>query len=662
MSSTTTYDVLLKYRLDNQATKGTESFAKSLSDARGHAEGLGSALGKIGGLVVGAFGIEKAGKALIGFNRDVQNAKISLTSMIEGGFGTSFQFAQAEADQLYNTFQKFSTQTPVTTAEMLDFSRNIAMSVTAAGGGFQDLIDVTEKGVVATKAWGLETTQSSMQIGEVLQGNIRTTDVFAQRLAAMSGKTLEEMRKMTAGDRLGLIKKVFSSDAVKDATTEFSTSFSGVVSTLEDKLMIIAGKIGLPLFKAITKEVGDWNVWIDKNQVKIERFAETVGTKLVSAFGVVKDVFTFLAEHASTLIKIGEVWAAVKIGQGLGGMLGSSLGSILRPGAALFAARSFAPSFGPYRNPEEMASMTTAPGAITGAKGALGAIGPALGAFAGGYAAGTALMDAGLRDSIAELTGANQSEAKVMERLERSMVMFDDAVKTSKQRLEGAFGQGIASTGVSANKDAALNMWRNQVNVLRDIQAGRVGGSNGAGYDAYFGKGYRRSAQKSAMEGVGFNPDQVNKLYGTGGDDKELRQAEIDRLQKLIDTLDGQQKLGMGAGAALYGGAFVQLTDYQQKTLNVQAAQLQVMTYVMRSVQNGIPLNIGEVLKILQENTADPTGKKKGKMADKPNTNITIHRIEVQSDDPDRFAFGMVRAFRDAAKNPSSALHALREG
>jgi hypothetical protein len=47
---------------------------------------------------------------------------------------------------------------------------------------------------------------------------------------------------------------------------------------------------------------------------------------------------------------------------------------------------------------------------------------------------------------------------------------------------------------------------------------------------------------------------------------------------------------------------------------------------------------------------------------EKPKVNINIQRIEVTTEDPDVFAFEMVDALRDAAMNPSSSLHALREG
>jgi hypothetical protein len=51
--------------------------------------------------------------------------------------------------------------------------------------------------------------------------------------------------------------------------------------------------------------------------------------------------------------------------------------------------------------------------------------------------------------------------------------------------------------------------------------------------------------------------------------------------------------------------------------------------------------------------------------AEKPKVTVHINRIEVASEDPDRFAFRMVNALRGAVKNPGgigSALHALREG
>lgn len=61
----------------------------------------------------------------------------------------------------------------------------------------------------------------------------------------------------------------------------------------------------------------------------------------------------------------------------------------------------------------------------------------------------------------------------------------------------------------------------------------------------------------------------------------------------------------------------------------------------------------------------DPSQATQLAKIEKPKINVTINRIEVATDDPDRFVMRMVGAFRNAAKNPSgigSSLHALGEG
>lgn len=51
-----------------------------------------------------------------------------------------------------------------------------------------------------------------------------------------------------------------------------------------------------------------------------------------------------------------------------------------------------------------------------------------------------------------------------------------------------------------------------------------------------------------------------------------------------------------------------------------------------------------------------------GGSAGRTNVNVTIHRIEAKSDDPERIVFGLHEAFMDIAKNPSQAANALYEG
>ena len=81
-----------------------------------------------------------------------------------------------------------------------------------------------------------------------------------------------------------------------------------LVGTL-DNLKIALGKVGLPLFKALTEEMKDWNKWLDANQDKVAEFGKTLSDGLVTGFRAVKSAVQFLVEHSDTIIAIGKVWA-----------------------------------------------------------------------------------------------------------------------------------------------------------------------------------------------------------------------------------------------------------------------------------------------------------------------------------------------------------------
>lgn len=63
--------------------------------------------------------------------------------------------------------------------------------------------------------------------------------------------------------------------------------------------------------------------------------------------------------------------------------------------------------------------------------------------------------------------------------------------------------------------------------------------------------------------------------------------------------------------------------------------------------------------KITEEDLSD---KKNNRRATQQQVNVKISKIEVASDDPDRFAFNLVSAFQDISKNPVQAANAIREG
>ncbi len=617
MSTTTTYDVALRYRLDDKAGKGADELAHKLGHAAHQSNELSHALGHLGALAGGALGIHGLYKGFVEFNKEVENAKISLTAMVEGGFGGSFQWARGQAEALFSEFQKFSQQTPMTTKEMLEFSRSVAMGVQGAGGSIKDIINVTEQGAVAAKAYGFEASLAGREITEMLQGNIKSTEPFTKALASAGHKSLEDLRAMTAEQRLVFLKSTLNSPALKDAVASMSTSFSGVTSTLVDKLEILMGKVGLPLFKAITNEVGDWNKWIDKNEVAIDHFASSVANGLVDAFHTVKEIFTFIYDHSDTFIAIGKVWAAIKIGNMLGGgLLGGSGG---------------------------LGGMLGNLGTSTSKLGVGQVLGPAMTAGLAGYELGKLMgldkVGESLGDWAAHLTGRTNKFADSIEQITESTKLLEQAQHDAATRM-GQEGFASRMQGVQDQRETQIAALSRALGTSEN--------------DTSFAGIQKQAAAKDALKAAGVTDMDINQAGGMRQLMFSLRdQSELTRKQQIETTGDTTGLMSLMNSSLM--------TDYQRQTLNEAKAQNELFGYMNMHLAKGIPVNISEVLDILRNNTADPEGKHKN-IAEKPKVNVTIHRIEVQSDDPDRFVFGMVQSFRDAAKNPSSALATLREG
>lgn len=243
--------------------------------------------------------------ALIGFNEAAQTARIGLSAMIQGNLGGSWDQAKKSAQGLYDEFQRFSVMAPVTTRDIMTFGKEVAVATFQAGGSLKDLTTITEQGVIAAKAFGYESSYASLELTEMLQGNVSNRMRFVKQLLGMVHVTEEEFRTFSAKQRLELTKKILTSPALKNAADEFKDSFAGVTSTLEDRLQILFGRVGMPLFKALTEAVAGLNAWLERNKETIEAVGVAIGSVLATAFDVLKTaingvvvVLGFLVEHA----------------------------------------------------------------------------------------------------------------------------------------------------------------------------------------------------------------------------------------------------------------------------------------------------------------------------------------------------------------------------
>lgn len=283
-----------------QYLQSQSAMAKAAQASQASHKGLLSTLGgvkssllsvqtAIGGYVA-SLGLHSAYEHLIGFNEEIQNAKISLSAMLQGNMGGSWEKAKTNAENLYLEFQKFSTTTPVTTQEILEFGRGVAVATFQAGGSIKDLTTITEMGTVAAKTLGANSQYAALELTMMLEGTVSHRMRFVQQLLGLAHVSMEQFRAMNAAQRLGTVKRVLTSEPMQQANKAMADSFTGVTSTLWDKLQIMLGKVGLPLFEGITAAVADINAWLERNKTTIEAIGKAIGGGLLDGFNTIKEL------------------------------------------------------------------------------------------------------------------------------------------------------------------------------------------------------------------------------------------------------------------------------------------------------------------------------------------------------------------------------------
>lgn len=298
MAQSTIYDVQVNYSMGGNARQGIKDVGASAQQAE---VSIGSLKGAILGIGA-ALGVGKAlsfGKeAFIGFNSMVEQSTISLAAqekMLKGG---KWSTAMENATGLFKHYQDVAKASVGETKDFLDMHKAIAAQVYRSGLSTKDLKEITKGAVITSQVLGERADMVALDIKQMLQGTINAKDRTAQILIASQGKTQEWFNKQSQKQRAAFVLKALQDPAIQAAAKQMEGSWAGVTSTLKDTLNIAFGKVGMPLFKALTAEVKGWNVWIENNGQKLEQYGRAFGAGLISALGTVKEIVAAIAPIA----------------------------------------------------------------------------------------------------------------------------------------------------------------------------------------------------------------------------------------------------------------------------------------------------------------------------------------------------------------------------
>lgn len=616
MSNSTIYDIRLKYTADDQATKKVAGLAAATERAQRSTFGLSKLLAGIG--VGTAFVAGK--KLLIDYNNQIDKMKIGMGTVISMQMKKPFTEARKEADLLVNRLQEVAKKSPATTKDFVEMANAIAPMAAMMGGGIGKIQKLTEGAVIAGMATGVRADVAALDVRQMLAGTVTQRDMMANQLLNAKGIAKDDFNAMGGAQRAQLTEEMLQDPALKKAADAFGKSFSGQISTFQDQMQIAFGAVGLPLMKSISGEVKKWNTWIEKNPAKIAAFSKTLSSGLVKGFEFLRGTAAFFVEHGDLLMGIAKTFMVFKATSMIGGTIGSVAAGINGMVGAL------------AKGTAGMVGVLQGNGGLIGKfSGLIGVLGGPMGVIKILGLLGTAAY--GLFQFFKDESDEKRKAGgkKMLETLGEQAVKDQARRKVLKQELESLDYErrsnkrdGKDTPGYEERRERRLNELTNM--------------------DRRYNSPEGKQTIANTLKTLG---EQYDGLISTSDGQGGAMTVDVQSLRHKLAGKEIDEKSGMAAlrALALMAGKDADaLLRNDEKSLTFYGAGQ--LAYPERYLDETNPEE-------WKDPAADPTSG---------DINITIQKIEVASEDPDRFVHGAIKAFERAAKNPTQAATTIPGG
>ena len=271
---------------------------QAFNGIRGKLAGLTSAVFSLRG----AFATIGAGlviKSFVSTGRSIEDLNVRLKQL----FGSTTEGAKA-----FDVMANFAAKVPFSLEQIQAASGNLAV-VAGDADRLSSILEITGNVAAVT---GLDFQQTAEQIQRSFAGGIAAADVFREKgvrnmLGFKAGATI------SAEETIKAFEKVFGKGGkFGSATDELSTTFTGTLSMLGDKLFNFKKNVaGAQFFDELKKEFSSLNKFIEQNTEDFEAIANAIGfilTKAVQGFaaavrGVARAV-SFLRNQYENLITL----------------------------------------------------------------------------------------------------------------------------------------------------------------------------------------------------------------------------------------------------------------------------------------------------------------------------------------------------------------------
>ncbi|MFH1568533.1 MAG: hypothetical protein ABIL09_11105 [Gemmatimonadota bacterium] len=334
-------------------------------------------LGRLSGVASGVLAVGAIGggvglvKTIIDIGSAAQNTELSMTGLLEKGFGVGFKRALSEAKKLRLEMKEAARTSPVTRGALEQSWQNMTLGLGKAGVGLKQQVRLAKGAALGDMRTG-RTGETARDVKQLLSGSASDVQIGNDMLKAAREDILRLVKQGKLKDAIDAIEGALAPS--KELSNAWGESFGGQMSTSKDNLDDVLKTAAQPLMKWLIRKTKEWGKWLKDNSHEVERIATAIGEGIVSAVEAVLDVVRWIADHWSTIASIAEIVATVWLvrmisnmgmlvaqsaqyalnmgraaatgmaGGGMGARLKGGLGKVGRAGAGLAGVASMASS------------------------------------------------------------------------------------------------------------------------------------------------------------------------------------------------------------------------------------------------------------------------------------------------------------------------------
>jgi hypothetical protein len=604
MSTSTVYDVKVKYSLDDKASAGVKGIGHAADKAGESVFSLHNAMKALA--IEKVFHIGK--ELLIDFNTEMTNLKIGMTTVMQMNMHMPFEKASAAADKLFDTFQAMAKKSPLLTKDFMEMASAIAPAISMAGGDVGKLEKFTQGALNAGLAFNVRPEQMSMDIQEMLAGNVRLTSRTARQLLASQGLDHNEFNQKSAGDRAKITEKILTDPALLKASERAAHTMAGEISTVKDNIQIAFGEIGKPLMHDITEDVRKMNVWIERHPKLIKEWSTSFSNTLKQGFQYIQTAAGWFLDHKEILMSLAKTFVMFK-----GAQIGTNVFKKFTDGVGDLA-KGVQDGASTIKGLFNGAGGAGIGGAFTGLLGILrgaGGVIPALGLFVGALGVVTDLLNTHAADD----KKAREAQVSLHEATEDIPEMM-----ARRKELQDRLG----SKGKFMQMPVSDEMRERFTSELGDI--------NSKLWDpAHMGSIIKKISDESKSHG-GFGFENMSIA--------DMQHADR-MLPNMFDFKDQKKSQ--------------EVTEEVLQTLKLFNSM--TMEDRREIMKNAFPGQFG----MPTPAESKPPGSDWAPVNTK-DINVTIQKVEVASEDPDRFVFGLAKIADQSVKHSTQSQHTIAGG